>query len=117
MSVLFEDPSSLYAIADRISRHAESVRATGRTLAAVAAATDWHGLAADAFEAEAGQVSADAAASAVRLDDAADAYRRHAAAVESRLQELHRLLDGVVHVGEALAHGAEDGLSAIGSLL
>jgi uncharacterized protein YukE len=93
MSVIFADPGELYAVADRIARHADAVRRTATTLAAAIATDRWRGLASEVFAAEAGSVLKDMWACARRLDDAADALRRHARRVQG-------VLDLVTHAWE-----------------
>ncbi|MEP7019879.1 MAG: hypothetical protein ABI808_04445 [Pseudonocardiales bacterium] len=102
MSVFFADPSELYAIADRITRHAEALRSTATTLAAAMAQDRWRGIAAEVFGAQAGSVLKDMWACARRLDDAADALRRHARWVEGVLGFAKHVWDDVEGWGEAV---------------
>jgi uncharacterized protein YukE len=85
MSVIFADPGELYAMAERIARRADAVRSNARMLAAAIATDRWRGLAAEVFAAETGSVLKDMWMCARRLDDAADALRRHAHRVQGVL--------------------------------
>jgi uncharacterized protein YukE len=105
MSVIFADPGELYAIADRIARHADAVRRTATTLAAAIATDRWRGLAAQVFAAEAGSVLKDMWACARRLDDAADALRRHARRVQGVLDFVKHAWDDVEGLGTAVVRG------------
>lgn len=112
------DVSELYRIADRIARHADAVRAAAGTLAAAIANDRWRGIASDAFSAEATSVLRDMRAAADRLDDAADALRRHAGRVDALLAEAKRIVDDVVGVGASAVHdvaqAVDAGLSVVG---
>ncbi len=77
------DPAELDALADRISAHAAAARARALGLASCVAAVGWHGIAANAFALEAHAVVAGLRAAAGRLDDTADALRRHARRVST----------------------------------
>jgi uncharacterized protein YukE len=102
MSVIFADPVELYAIAERIDRHADAVRSNATMLAQVIATDRWRGLAAQVFSAEAGSVLKDMWACARRLDDAADALRRHARRVQSALDLLKQAVDDVERWGSTI---------------
>jgi hypothetical protein len=107
---LLPDPAKLYAIADRIGDHARAARARADSLGAAAAAASWHGPAAAAFRVEAQVVISGLRSAAGRLDDAADALRRHAGNVGSLLADLEALgLDG--------AHLLESGITGAGRLI
>jgi uncharacterized protein YukE len=112
------DVSELYRIADRISRHADAVRNAATALATAIAHDGWRGIASDVFAAEAGRVLGDMRVCAGRLDDAADALRRHAGQVSGVLDEARKLWDGVVGAGEAVvddaAHAVGGALHAVG---
>ena len=95
MSVIFADPGELHAIAERIARHADALRSNATTLATAIAAERWRGLASEVFEAQARSVLKDMWACARRLDEAADALRRHAERVHAALDVLTRVWDGV----------------------
>jgi hypothetical protein len=99
---LLPDPTELYAIADRIARHASAARARAAMLGAAVATVDLRGAAADAFAAEAYPVIAALRAAAGRLDDAADALRRHAGNVHTLLDELALLGRGGMQALEGL---------------
>jgi uncharacterized protein YukE len=87
------DPTELTAIADRIGRHAATTRARALHLGSAVAGTNWRGLAAAAFDAEAHLAISALRGSASRLDDAADALRRHAGRVSVVYDDV-RLLGG-----------------------
>jgi uncharacterized protein YukE len=108
MSFLLPDPGELFAIADRIARHADAVRMRASALAAAIADDRWHGLASDVFSAEAGGLLHDMRACAARLDDAADALRRHAGRVEAVFAMVKRVLHDLENAGAALAHCVSD---------
>ena len=65
------------------------------------ASDDWRGLASEVFAAQAGSVLKDMWACARRLDDAADALRRHARRVQGVFDQLWHHLESV---GEAVVH-------------
>jgi hypothetical protein len=107
------DPAELEAIADRIGRHATATRARAHHLGAAVAGTDWHGLAADAFSAEAYVALSALRSAAGRLDDAADALRRHARKVGAVFDDLRGLgSDGLKTLEDVVIHPerlADDG--------
>jgi uncharacterized protein YukE len=105
MSIL-PDPAELLGIADRISTHAGAVRARAHQLGRAAATSGWSGPAAEAFRLEADDTIAALHGAAGRLDDAADALRRHAARVRHVVELLHVL----EHQAIGLVHGAEHGM-------
>lgn len=105
MSFLIGDPAELHAVADRITRHADAVRAGAGTLAAAVAGDRWHGFASDVFDAEAAGLMRGMRACAARLDDAADALRRHAGRVQAVLDEIKRVWHAIEGVGTAVVHG------------
>lgn len=117
MSLLLADPSELYAIADRIARHADGVRSNSTALAVAVANDHWRGIASDVFSAEARSVANDMRACARRLDDAADALRRHAARVQGVLGELARLSRDVERFGETAVHEVGHLLAGAGHVL
>jgi uncharacterized protein YukE len=102
------DPGELLAIADRIAAHARSTRDRAGHLAAGAGAARWHGTAADAFHGQVRLVVSGLRRSADRLDDAADALRRHAYRVMEKLAHLADLGPDVLHLGEDVLHGVRD---------
>jgi uncharacterized protein YukE len=102
------DPHEMLAVADRIAAHAQATRGRARQLAAAVAAVDWHGTAADAFHGQAGLVINGLRRSADRLDDAADALRRHADAVMMTLVQLADIGVDVTHLGGHVLHGIRD---------
>lgn len=76
---------------------------------AMLARLQWHGTAAAAFDLSAGPVVLALHRSAARLDDAADALRRHAAEVRRNLDAFHRALSelgGFVGSGLCVAYDA-----------
>ncbi len=72
------DPAELDAVADRISGHAAATRGRALRLGAAVASADWRGFAAATFRAQAHVAVSALRSAAGRLDDAADALRRHA---------------------------------------
>lgn len=108
MSLLFADVDELYAIADRISRHADTVRSGSASLAAAVSTAAWRGVAADVFDAEARGVMTDMRACAARLDDAADALRRHAGNVHGMLDRLLGWWHDLEHTAGDVAHDVGD---------
>lgn len=108
MSFLIGDPDELHAIADRITRHADAVRVSAGTLAAAVAGDHWHGFASDVFDAEAAALMHAMRACAARLDDAADALRRHAGRVQAVLDEVKRVWHAIEGVGMAVVHEIGD---------
>jgi len=117
MSVFFADPGELHAIADRIARHADAVRSNAAALAAAIAHDHWRGTAAEVFAAEAGSLLADMRAAARRLDDAADALRRHAARVQGLIDVVRRAWADVEGWSQALVHDVSDLVVGDGGLL
>jgi hypothetical protein len=109
------EPAELDALADRISRHAAATRARALRLGTSVATVGWHGLAAGAFRAEANVTITALRAAAGRLDDAADALRRHARRVSVLCDDLmlvgvdglQVLADTVVHPDRLLRDGAQ----------
>ena len=99
MSLLFADPAELQAIAERISRHADAVRAGATMLAGAVANDRWRGIASDVFCAQAGSVTTDMRACAGRLEGAADALRRHAALVQGVFDEIWHRWEGLESAG------------------
>jgi uncharacterized protein YukE len=102
------DPQELRAIAARIGAAATAARAQAAHLQARVAAVAWQGAAATVFDLLAGDVITGLRRSADRLDDAADALRRHAANVEHALAVILRAGSGGVAVGTDLVHGVAD---------
>jgi uncharacterized protein YukE len=99
------DPAELEAIAERIGRHATATRARAAQLGAAAATVDWRGVASDAFAAEAHVALSALRRAAGRLDDAAEALRRHAAKVEGVFDDLRGLgADGRQTLEDAVTH-------------
>jgi uncharacterized protein YukE len=117
MSLLFADPGELYAIADRIARHADAVRSNATALAAAIAHDRWRGIAAEVFAGEAGRLLKDMWACARRLDDAADALRRHAGRVQALLDYFRLAWDDIEDFSAAAAHELGDLLDGGGQLL
>ena len=87
----FCDPAEITALAGRIERHAEAIRTAARRLACAVVATSWDGRAARCFDGAAADLVRGLHTAAQRLDDAAAALRRHAAAVGDTLATLRRL--------------------------
>lgn len=104
---LLPDPAELRAIADRIGAHAAAARARAHALGRETAELPWRGRAADVFGGSVAEVVGDLRLAAARLDDAADALRRHA----TRIGDASDL--GLVE--GALTHGVLGGaLSVVG---
>jgi uncharacterized protein YukE len=106
MSVIFADPSDLYAMAERIARGADAVRSNATMLAAAIATDRWRGLASEVFAAQAGSVLKNMWACARRLDDAADALRRHAHRVQGVLDFVKHAWDDVEGWGATVVRDA-----------
>jgi uncharacterized protein YukE len=105
---LLPDPHELRAVAARVTAAAAAVRAQAAHLQARATGVAWQGAAATAFELLAGDVIAGLRRSADRLDDAADALRWHAAAVERAITALLHASSEALAIGTGLAHGVAD---------
>lgn len=117
MSVL-PDPADLYAIADRITGHASAARERAARLDAAVSATEWRGRAAAAFDAEARFVTTTLRFAAGRLDDAAEALRRHAGEVAAILADLaHLATDGVDLIKDTVTLHPVAALSDAGHLV
>lgn len=85
------DPARLRRLAARLSEQAEDVRGHARQVSARARTVRWESIAANAFRQQVeGQVRR-LYATAGGLDDASDALRAHARAVERRLEEIRRI--------------------------
>ena len=98
----------MLATADRIAAHASAARARAGQLAAGVSAVEWHGVAADAFHGQAHLVIGGLRAGADRLDDAADALRRHAHHVAAKIAEIERLVTHLGRTGGDLLGGIGD---------
>jgi uncharacterized protein YukE len=94
---LLPDPGELRAVAARIDQHARAARARASRLGTDVASTEWQGRAARAFRAQADVALWGLRGAAGRLDDAADALRRHAEQVDDVLAALQ----GIVRAGLA----------------
>ena len=112
MSFLVPDTGEMYSVADRISAHAAGTRQRAAELAAALGATDWHGLAADTFDAAASGLLASMRTAADRLDDAAAALRQHAANVNTVVRDAEHLVADGAALGSDLLDGAADSLTA-----
>jgi uncharacterized protein YukE len=117
MGFLLPDTDEMYAVANRISAHAAGARHRAGELGAVLGATDWHGLAADAFDAMAYGVLASMRTAADRLDDAAAALRRHAGAVAEKVAELAAIAGDLGVLGKDLGKAALDTVTDPGELV
>ena len=111
MSLLFADPDELHAIAGRISRHADGLRAVAERLSAQLGHTHWRGAAARAFHGQAGWALHSTRRAAGRLDDAADALRRIADKLAHFLTDVHRVLRATGRTAADAAQLAADLLS------
>jgi hypothetical protein len=100
------DPGELYAIADRIAGHADVLRSRATALAAAVARDNWHGIASELLAAQARGVVEDMSACARRLDDAADALRRHAGRVQGVIDFVRHAWDDVEGWGGSVLDGA-----------
>jgi ABC-type transporter Mla subunit MlaD len=90
MPFLFADPAELRAIAERLTRHAEVIRAVRDRVGVAAEQAGWRGTAAGAFAAVLTPALGAITHSTARIDDASDALHRLAAAVEGFLDDLRR---------------------------
>ena len=99
MSLLLPDTRELRALATRIDAVAHTARRNGEHLRRRLAATHWSGPAARAFDLQAEIVLHALRTSANRLDDAADALRAHAGAVDHAVA----MVTTTVQVGWGLA--------------
>jgi WXG100 family type VII secretion target len=117
MSALFADPADLYAMAERISRHADALRSNATLLAVAVAKDGWHGSASDVFSAQAHRVLQDMRACARRLDDAADALRRHAGRVQHAFEQIRRWWHDVEQTGESVLHAVRQFVIGDGDLV
>jgi hypothetical protein len=116
MGFLVPDTSEMYSVADRISAHAANARERAGQLGAVLAGTDWHGLAADVFDAMAYSALIGLRTGADRLDSAAAALRRHAGTVADKFAELAALGSDLGHLGTDLGQTALDTVTRPGGL-
>jgi uncharacterized protein YukE len=107
MSLLLPDTGALRARARRIHEVAFSTRLNGERLRRQLAVTEWSGPAARAFEVQAEIVLGALRTAAERLDDAAEALRAHAEAVDH----------AVSIVGSVLEAGWDVVTGAVGSAL
>jgi hypothetical protein len=114
---LFPDPIVLFAIADRIAEHASAARARAGDLGRAIDAADWHGAAAEVFGWTAQGVLLGLGRAGARLDDAADALRRHAAVVRALVDALERLAGHTLGLGADLGQTAGHVLAAPGELV
>jgi hypothetical protein len=101
MSIL-PDPAELRALADRIDHHATLARARATRLGAAVVATQWHGLAARAFDVQAAAAVGALRLAAGRLDDAADGLRRHADNVGAVLHTVETMVQAGLDTAEHL---------------
>lgn len=102
------NPGEMLAVADRIAGHAEATRRRAAELAAVVGAAHWRGAAADVFHAQAHLVINGLRRSADRLDDAADALRRHTYQMIHKLAQLADLASDIADLGGDILHGIGD---------
>jgi hypothetical protein len=115
---LLPDPVELRALAQRIDHHAFAARARAVRLGDAIAATRWHGVAARAFDVQAAAALGALRAAAYRLNDAADALRRHADRVGTVLNTLENMVQaGLTTAEDLLAAGGDlvgDALDVVG---
>src|SRR4051794_11395618 len=96
MPPTFADPLELRALAGRLNHHADAIRRVRDRAGAASRRDGWHGAAAVAFVAVLSPALASTTRAAVRIDDAADALRRLATAVEGLLEDVRRAAhDGI----------------------
>ncbi|MEO9137649.1 MAG: WXG100 family type VII secretion target [Jatrophihabitans sp.] len=121
----FPDTGELYAIAARISTHADHARLRAARLHRHVQHLQWHGSAADAFTPLAANVEQALRETGARLDAAATHLRSHAQSVEDTARRLQDLaveagLD-IVEVMQANEQGSlallDAGGDAVGSVL
>ena len=101
MSLLFPDTGELRSLARRIHELALTTRRNGEGLRRQLAATEWSGPAARAFELQAEVVLNALRTAAERLDDAGDALRSHAEAVDRAVG----MVTGMLEAGWATVTG------------
>jgi uncharacterized protein YukE len=118
------DPAVLEGVARHISEHADDLRARASRLAAAADHVRWHSSGADGFRGDVRHLVDAFRRAATGVDDAADALRRHAAAVrraEAVLRAAERVAAGAVHgahdVGKTAVNAAEDTVKSLGHLV
>ena len=104
------DPDHLCCLASRITSHACLARQEAHRLAVSAGAVTWSGFAAATFDAQAAEIVWSLRRCADRLDDAADALRRHAAVVGHVVDTLLRCGHDALDVASAVAYGTVDDL-------
>ena len=97
------NPEQIRAVAARLRREAEQVRAVSGRVGATRGIA-WRSAAADAFRERVSEAVHGERRSAQLLDDAAGAVDRHAAAVERVLDELARLARAAQEVAGRLGH-------------
>jgi uncharacterized protein YukE len=76
------DPAELGALASRVDGWADELRGRAGSLLATAAATRWQSTAAEAFRRQASDLAGALRTSAVVVDEAAGALRRHGRQVQ-----------------------------------
>jgi uncharacterized protein YukE len=76
------DPAEFAALARRIDGWADELRNRARSLLAAASAARWQSTAAEAFRRQANDLASALRTSALHVDDAAAALRRHGRQVE-----------------------------------
>jgi hypothetical protein len=98
----------MLALADRIAAHAQATRHRAGQVGAAVGAAQWRGTAADAFYGQANILISGLYSAAGRLDDAADALRRHAYRVLEQLQQLAQFTHDLGSFGGDVVHGFGD---------
>lgn len=106
------DTSYLYARADQISRHAETLRSRAADLVAAAGQTRWHSTAAAKCRAEIDGIARRMRHLADRIDDAADHLRRHARTIDHEIALLLAPVRAVQHVAAGAVHEVEHAAEA-----
>ena len=105
------DPAALDAAARHINRHADDLRARACKLAAAADGVRWHSTAAGAFRRDVRGLASGFRRAADKVDEAADALRRHTAtvrhvraAIAAAEHAAASTVNGIEHVGAGVAH-------------
>ena len=111
MAVL-TDPARLDALARHISSHADDLRTRSVRLAAAPEGVRWRSTAARVFRADVRGLAGDFRRAANRVDDAAQAMRRHASAV----RHVQAAILAAERTAAAATHGVEHaGRAALGT--
>jgi len=104
------DPAALDATARRINHHADDLRARACRLAAAADGVRWHSTAAGEFRRDVRGLAGGFRRAADKVDDAADALRRHAATV----RQVRAAIRATEHAAASAVHGIEHAAHVLG---